>query len=228
MRSLVDDELKSWQHYRDLIPLYLQNSHGFEEHFKILHDLLLGVGTASDGMLNLFDIFNEDFLEFIASLEDADIPDPVVEPSDRYGRKSDFLDKLAALFGVTRSFSVVVDGVTKDLTLNNYELLLLIKMQIVRNDFNGSYEQLKKFYSDAGMNVIAIEDPSVPASCSMYLVLTASDREYSQNVKDMWEAGLLFIKSMGISYVTDYYDLMHIMIWDSNNVNATWDVGRWL
>ena len=38
---MIINKLKSWNYYKEKIPLYIQNSYGIVEHFKILFDLLV-------------------------------------------------------------------------------------------------------------------------------------------------------------------------------------------
>lgn len=234
MTSVLNDTLKSFDYYKSKLPLYLQNSYGFVEHFKIWHELMMSQVEVSDTIHELLNVFDSNYLAKIAALPDADIPEQIIEPTDIYGRSSDILDKLGSLFGITRKFSVSyydenMQHVVANLNLNNFEFLTLLKIQIVRSHFDGSYDNLRQFYAEAGLQTFVVSDVEHPAnSCFLYLALTVdSENEYSDNIKHMFRSGLLLIPSMGIQYIPAYVDLTHILLWDVNEPNVFWDEGRW-
>lgn len=197
--SILPNELKQFEYYVKKCPLYLQNCENFIEHFRIWFDFLMGnasnngiVGTA-DALLDYMDIFADDY--------------PVNDATD-------LLDKLGSIFGLRRNFKF--KGTTFNLT--NEDFLLLIKATVIKNYSNGSYIQMKEFYKKAGLNIIFKSTSN--AAVTVYLI-SLSDNEYSDDVKNMFLKGLLTIKSMGIAY--DFIERSldkPFLVW--NNSNSLW------
>lgn len=63
--SIINEQLQSWQYYLQKVPMWLRKSERFCEHFKIWYDLLINVVNTSDNMLELLNIFDENYLENI-------------------------------------------------------------------------------------------------------------------------------------------------------------------
>lgn len=221
--SVLVEKLKNFDYYLKKIPLYLQSDENFVSHFRIWYDFLVGkenetnnglIGSG-DTLLDLFNIYDENYLEKI----------------NKYGK--DFLDKLANLFNVKRNFSVkyIENNVekSKQLSLNDEDLLLFIKARIIRNYSNGSYEQMRKFYESNGLNIFLKSNDS--ASVRAYLLeMPNSTVEYSENIKTLFLSGLLTIESMGVSYSYSMQPYDKFLIWDKPiDSNYTgWDNGEWV
>ena len=228
--SFVPDKIKSYEWYYNKLPLYLKNSYGFSEHFRIWYELLIsgdknGIVNVGDTLLYLFNIFDENFLQTIANLPDSGATE------GNYGTVSDFLDKLGYLFGVIRNFSVTYkndnnEDVTEDLSLNNEDFLLLIKAQIIKNYCEGTYEQIKGYYNSAGLDVFLITTED-GASAHVYLAATPDSTKYSLNVEKMFKSGLMRIESMGITYTEGVRALDWFLTWYSTRAKEYWDTGVW-
>lgn len=228
--SFVPDKIKSYEWYYNKLPLYLKNSYGFSEHFRIWYELLIsgdknGIVNVGDTLLYLFNIFDKNFLQTIANLPDSGATE------GNYGTVSDFLDKLGYLFGVIRNFSVTYkndnnEDVTEDLSLNNEDFLLLIKAQIIKNYCEGTYEQIKGYYNSAGLDVFLITTED-GASAHLYLAATPDSTKYSLNVEKMFKSGLMRIESMGITYTEGVRALDWFLTWDSTKIKEYWDAGVW-
>lgn len=236
--SILPNTLKDFSYYFNKVPLYLKNSEGFIEHFRIWFDLLVGnydydastfegVVVTEDVILYLLNIFDNDYLQFISNLQGSNSSQTV-----EFGTVSDILDKLAEIYGVRRNFSVtyiIIENtesklVTKELSLNNSELLTLIKTQIIKNYCVGTYEQIQKFYQDINLPVIVLTDDNSSATCSLILEeVTDSTLSYSDNIKDMFLSGLLTIENMGIAYRLQILNLDELGVWDVSN----WDERNW-
>lgn len=241
LQSILNDTLKDFDYYYRKLPKYLRESEGFISHFRIWYDLLVGnksnenntygiVGTA-DTLFALFNIFDQTidfdgnitnhYLEYLNSL-----------PGNDGGTKSDILDKLGLLFGVTRNFSVtytyLYDTYTKELTLNNNDFLILIKAQIIRNYCNGSREQMTEYYRSIGLNVVLVSS-YLPATAFVYLAKYPNESEYrySENVQSMFLAGLLTIHNMGINYEHRLVDVTTLLIWKELPLNNDADTYGW-
>lgn len=226
--SILPDTLKSFDYYLHKVPMFLRRSESFMEHFKIWFDLLNGGQTEHSGiiptadcLLYLMNIFDDSYLSFIDSLED-----------NNSGTVSDILDKLAALFGVSRIFSVTYkndnDEIVKEqLELDNKDLLTLIKAQIVKNYCDGSASQIEDFYDTVGLKVFVITTTS-NATAFLQLVDIRGSIEYSDNVKKMFKAGMLRIDSLGISYDDSTAELTGFLEWDAPPASAQgWGRGLW-
>lgn len=228
--SFVPDKIKSYEWYYNKLPLYLKNSYGFSEHFRIWYELLIsgdknGIVNVGDTLLYLFNIFDKNFLQTIANFPDSGATE------GNYGTVSDFLDKLGYLFGVIRNFSVTYkndndENVTEDLSLNNEDFLLLIKAQIIKNYCEGTYEQIKGYYNSAGLDVFLITTED-GASAHVYLAAPPDSSKYSLNVEKMFKSGLMRIESMGITYTEGVRVLVSFLTWDSTKTKEYWDTGVW-
>ena len=223
-RSIMPDVLKSFEYYVDKLPMFLQESYGFIEHFRIWHDVLNATISASDETLCLLNIFDPDYLSKIRDLEDSGSTGPT-----DYGTKSDILDKLGKFFGVNRTLSCTYEDTTgtrtDELTLNNEDFLLLIKGQIIKNYCEGTYEQLVQYYQNAGLRVFIITSTE-NATSALHLV-ELDEGDYSDNVKKMFKAGLLRIASVGIKYNDYLVKLTGFLTWDGELSGDVWDVGVW-
>lgn len=235
--SVLVEELKSFDYYKNKLPMYLQASDGFTSHFKIWYDLLVGqnengVVNVCDTILNLLNIFDKDFLTKIASYEDAGVTDEHL-----YGTKSDILDKLALFFGFSRKFSCTYTEnqheYSKDLDLDNEDLLLLIKCQVLKSSYDGTYEEYKQFYKDIGLDLLILTKDNYPATVDLLLAkvdgATHGEQGYhSENVNIMFKSDLLRAQSLGITYNCSIVDLTSFLIWDDNRTNPKyWDTGTW-
>ena len=224
--SVINEKIYNFDYYVKKLPLYLRNSDGFVEHFRIWFDVLTSVVENSDQILDLINVFDSNYLTKINELD---------ESKDK--NQSDILDKLGSIFNIKRNFSVtyIPEGqnnpITKQLSLNNKDFLLLIKAQIIKNYSDGSYIQMRKFYGDAKLKIYFYSDN--PASVNVYLLNTpgSEDFDYSNDVLDMFYAGLLTIESMGITYAYSQQSYNDILVWaneDESLGNNEWDSGEWV
>ena len=232
--SFLPEKIESFDYYKEKLPLYLQNSYGFLEHFRIWYELLksdkpeTSVVNVGNLILYLMNIFDKDFLETIAGLEGSGAGE------GDYGDTSDILDKLGDLFGVSRTFTCTyVDEhsqtVTEQLNLNNENFLILIKCQIIKNYCEGTYKQISDYYRAAGLNVFMFTYATDPATCYLYLVEILESDNYSEDVRTMFLAGMLRIESMGITYVNILTNptVTGFLVWDTNESDKYWDEGAW-
>lgn len=222
---MIDKELLDFQYYYNKLPVYLKNSYGFEEHFKIWFDLLSTMDSTEDNIMRFFDIFNKDYLNYINELE---------------GEGSDILDKIGKIFNIKRNLSVpYLDGaekVTKFVSLNNKDFLTFIRATIIKNYCDGSFEQINNFYENINLPIIYIGTNS-PATVNVVMLKTQGEDAVSEEVQTLFKGGLLNIKSMGIIY-SNYtiVDFDSLAIWDlvqktyANNYTNNdkgWDGGQW-
>lgn len=216
MESILSDKLKSFDYYKKKLPLYLQNSYGFAEHFRIWQEVLKdSVVKTADEILQLIDIFDKNYIAYINSLKS--------DESDT----TQMLDFLAELFGQQRKFM----HNNQIITLTDEELCLLIKTQIIKNYFSGTREELLNLYKSIGLRVFYLTTGH--AKCTVYLAYTSEDIDpdadqypymyYSPNIRTMFAIGMLTIESLGITYAYSEIEFGSMLIWDISN----WDEGVW-
>lgn len=222
---MINEELLKFQYYYNKLPLYLKNSYGFEEHFKIWFDLLSSIDSTEDTIIKFFDIFNNNYLDYINELE---------------GEGSDILDKIGKIFNIKRNFSVTYfDGaekITKFVSLNNKDFLTFIRATIIKNYCDGSFEQVNNFYKNANLPIIYIGTNN-PATVSVIMLKSQGEDSVSEEIQALFKGGLLNIKSMGIIYLNyQIIDFDSLAIWDLvkktyENAyvdnNKGWDGGQW-
>lgn len=210
---MLIDKLKTWTYYLNKFPLYLRNSYGFTDHFKILFDLLVQLDLIEDDILKAFDVMSDNYLSFINHLSEDET-------------SSDILDKVAALYGVTRYFNVNVDDEDIALALTNAELLMLIKARIIQFNFDGTYIMTKQFYESIKLPVL-MYNSATSTEAKLFLDISQLQQS-SDNIVNMFKAGLFTIQSLGISYITEVTDTTVLLVWDSSSASRLWDVGKWL
>lgn len=212
-QSLIPEQLKSFNYYKNKLPLYLRQSNTFQEHFRIWYEILVGdgsTGVVGNGeiLLNMLNIFSDDYFTFLATIEGSSATDT----------SSDILDKIANLFGESRYCTVSYQhngtDYNEQLTLTNEELLILIKARIVQNYCDGSLEQINAYYSDIGLN-IKVQTSDDAATANLYLIFY-EERPLS-NIDKMFLSDKLTIRSMGIMYRQQLLVPSNILIWDSIN-----------
>ena len=215
--SLLPERLMDFSFYQNKLPLYLQNSSGFISHFKLWYDLMVGESsytgllTSANDILYLLNIFDPDYLTEIAKLPDY-------TPTT-----CDVLDKIGYIFGVNRVFTI--PGTTpQTVELTNSELLLLIKAKIIQNYYDGTREQIMQYYEDVGLRIFLVTNDEYSAICDV--ILCQIGNEYSANVIAMFEAGMLYVPSMGIGYNFEVETISGALYWDSGTITS-WDVGEW-
>ena len=228
--SILPEELQSFEYYKGLTPMYLQDVHGFLDQVKIWFDLsmqkasILTCGT--DVRCGAVVVGSR--TESIVSVIDKTFAflDIFNTSGQHLSESADILDKLASLFGVSRQFSVTIEDKKKQLNLSDNDLLILIKCQVIKNFFNGTYEHLMRCFEIVNLPIMPLTDTQ-PAHCKMYMLLQ-DENEVSQNVKDMFLSGMLSVESMGIYYTYAIQIAQNIAIFDSLSSTAVFDIGQFI
>lgn len=236
---MFNEELKNFNYYWTKVPLYLRNSYGYETHFRLLYDIMVssddkaGFINCTETLLEELNVFDDDYLSYIASFVDSGaIYDEEKGIYTDYGSYSDILDKLGSLYGVNRHFNVTYtkDGRTieKNISLNNEDFLTLIKIQIIRYNCEGSYEQMAELYSS--IHLYMYIQNTGHAEITARLVV---EENTSQDIIDMFLAGMLTIKPMGVDIIHDVVENVEaILIWDAfypdKEKKNGWDDGVWV
>lgn len=210
--SFIHEKLKDFNYYISKLPMYLQQSYGFIYQFRIWYDLLVGndnKGIVGNGeiLLNLLNIYDDEYLEYLNEIGDDDI-----------------LDKIGLLYGITRnvdvSYTIGESTINEQLFLNDSDFLAYIKSRIIQNYCNGTLQQIVDYYNDIKVNSIyVINNPDVSASAKLYLIKDLDDD--LTNMDKLFLAGKLKIQSMGISYTYEFLDTSRVLLWDSINTELS-------
>lgn len=227
--SILPEELQSFEYYKGLTPMYLQDVHGFLEQVKIWFNSTMQKSTVlTCGTDVPCGVEADSRTESIVSVIDKTFAflDIFNTSGQHLSESADILDKLASLFGVSRQFSVTIEDEKKQLNLSDNDLLILIKCQIIKNFFNGTHEHLMRCFEIVNLPVMPLTDTQ-PAHCKMYMLLQ-DENEVSQNVKDMFLSGMLSVESMSIYYTYAIQIAQNIAIFDSLSSTAVFDVGQFI
>lgn len=221
---MIIEKLKNFTYYYNKLPMYLRNSETFPEHFRIWVEIIQGMDNYADDMLGLVEVFDLNYLTKYGNICD------------------DFLDKLGALYGVSREFSVkyeeeVEQGgttqvveVTKYLSLSQNEYIILLKTQIIKNFFDGTYEQIYEFYKKSNLPIVYITLNEGECNVILWKNILKSINSNSENIIDMFKSGLLTIESIGVSYKYLTLDGSEGLTWGNieGTIGTQWDVGVWV
>lgn len=215
---MINEKLVDFNYYYNKLPLYLRNSETFPEHLRIWVEFIQGMNNYADDMLGLIDVFNPNYMQKYGDFCD------------------DFLDKLGALYGVRKQFSVTYlddnnQEVTKELTLNRTEFYILIKAQIIKNFFDGTNEQLNDFYVQASIPMIYVTATSGQCYILLLVDKLKEINENSDNIIDMFKNGLLSVESMGIHYNRITKQSSASLEWGNDSdlsIGTLWDNGEWV
>lgn len=228
---MLPDKLKDWQYYVDKLPLYLKNASGYKEHFEILYDLLVSLSDMQDKILDALNILQANYFDKyvnngLAVDNELYADDSLMVDGNQYL----LFDYIAALFGLTRNFSVTYDDgggeTTTALSLSNEELYLLIKARIIQNNYDGSYTQAMDYYSKIGLPIYFVT--AGPAQADLYLDTTTA---LSDNIQVLFLAGLFTLQSLGITYDYHVGNVGRIGVWgatgDTVSNKNSWNNAYW-
>lgn len=189
--SVLNERLQNFNYYLEKLPLYLRDSSNFSSHFKLWFDLLTSEkGQSIVGVIdNIFDI-----LDCVTGSVDDYL--------SRNENCSDMLDKIASIYGISRYLTINDEPIT----LSDSDLLVLIRCTIIKNHFDGTFELLKYLYYQIGLHVAIYTNNNTV--CEMMLLCGDLLGDiYTDNVKTMFEAGLLTVQSLGITYIFQTVDI---------------------
>lgn len=195
MDSLIDLEIKEFNYYQKKVPLFYQNSYGFLDMLRsMFNPLRQGIKVMEDLLYGRY-IFDNDYSEWINMLEGSE-----------EGTVSSILDHFAEYYGLSRILAV--NG--EELTLTNDELLLLIRAQVIKNNFDGTAKQARQFYSRAlsGYNSEIVVATTGSAKAKAYLRIgSLVDKPITDNIKKLFLGGYLTIESVGIQYTYEIAEI---------------------
>ena len=218
---MIKPEILNYEYYISKLSMFMRDSYGIKEQLAIFVDWLKSIDNFSEVIANTIDIWNEEYAS-------------EMEKYDKKGEQFKPLDYIANIVGCSRVNKIYVskdlDGtqydppIEKILTLNNSELLDLIKIKIVQNNYTGSKKELRDLYQnklDYKLIIGLTSDTSgasyQSATCLVYLDDNKTTDEHepiSDNIKYLFKYSDLFIKSLGIDYqmalVTDLDQILKL------------------
>jgi hypothetical protein len=190
---MIRKDLLDFQYYLNRLSMFMKESYGITEQVEIFYQQLKRVNEEYDYFFDQLDIFN---------VQNKELPSNYV---------SSLIDKVAAIFGCYRHFTINLEGTDIDINLTNEDFITYIKCQIVKQNFDGTREQLKRIYttieeketikSEDSLDLILVymlnPTPENTLQCTIYWV---NFTDYSENLQKLFLAGYLTIESMGVLY----------------------------
>lgn len=176
---MIREDLLEFQYYLDKLSMFMKESYGITEQVEIFYRQLYEVNIKLDYFFSKLNIFENQI----------EIP-------------HDILDVIGSIFGLYRQFTIQVNNQDIQIDLNDEDFLTYIKCQIVKQNFKGTYEEIKKLYTTddtqalyTGMNFIYNLTESM--LCRIYF---SNYTNYDTDIQNLFLAGYLTVESMGISY----------------------------
>lgn len=222
---MINEKTLKWKYYLNKLPLYLQSSYGFKEHFKMLFQIMINTNSTVTDLLNALNLTDKNYYNNL-NIKKSEKEDLKTSSSEYV---YDLLDKIGLLYGVNRYLDVDYTDINGDyqhqsLKLNNEEFLKLILVKVVQNSYLGTYEDIRKLYNLIELPIYLYN--SEETSGEVYCVF--DNREInSNNLLYLFYADLLSIKSMGIKYNYRTIDQSNVGEWDADLDTKLWDVGEW-
>ena len=212
---MLPTKLKTLDYYLKKMTLFIRNSYGIEDQMNTTFGFLSQIDTTIDTFFTQLNLLSDTGINAINALSTTE---------------SDILDKVAAIYGLTRTFDLsYVDPITgpalRKITLTNTELQMLIKAKVVQNHYDGTYLTCKEFYENVDLPIYEYTS-SQPATVEVYLDQTQGI-DFTDNVVSMFLAGLFTIKSMGLKYICQTINDPVIATWDNTNRLQVFDKGVW-
>ena len=242
---LLDENLLTFDYYKNLTPMYLQQSYGFLDIFKIYYDLGFAENEETTDIDGLFasnetiasentivgkpkyiEFYNLSIIEFIEKLFNS---------LDVYSKNvnKDVLYKLCNFFGISKNVRVhfydytAEEWVTKNLSLTDDELLLYLKCKIIQNRYDGTAKMANDLYDRVGLPIFMVTRTNNEAYCQVWLLMY-DDTQFSQNIQELFLSGLLTLKSVGVRYSHRIQVATNIALFDSTDTNRGFDKGRFI
>lgn len=195
---MIRKDLLEFKYYLDRLSMFMKESYGIQEQVEIFYQQLKQANEQFEYLFDQLDIFN---------VQDENIPENYV---------SALIDKIGVIFGCYRKFTIFLNNQYEEINLNDEDFIIYIKCQIVKQNFQGTREQLSAIYTtyedgqvtknkllDLIMVYVLYQVPtgSPPVlnsvQCNIYW---CNYSQYSENLLKLFLAGYLTIESMGILY----------------------------
>lgn len=199
---MLKEKLTQREYYLNKLSMFLKESYGITAQMDVLVNWVQSVDNFSDISLACYDIWNENYKKDLQRM----VPN-----------NEDFkpLDNLAELFGFQRYMKLSYHDeltdtdVSENLHFSNNDLVDLIKVKIIQNNYQGTLQELVDLYAEKlgyTLYISLSKDTRystryLSAYCLVYLEEKKIDGEIiSENLKKMFKYSELFLKSLGIEY----------------------------
>lgn len=187
---MIREDLLEFQYYLDRLSKFMQESYGICGQVETFWSLLKQVNDYYDEFFKKLNFFSED-------------------------PEGDMLDKIGAIFGCRRNFTIPIYNASDPFIIDNYaqinlddgDFLTYIKTQVIKQNFDGTRETLQKLYStyvngqiQKGMIDLRFlymtENQEDGAVCT----IRWDTENPSENLRLLFENGYLTIESLGVLY----------------------------
>ena len=250
---IAKKELLELEYYLQRMSLFMNESHGFEDRMRIFWNILTSIDTFYNKLFEYYDILNvvnpdKDYYTYY--LKDADnvsskTKGAIKDGNGNYFVPIEMLDKVGAIFNCTRNITIKCSALdengnyintsptTEDdliskkfVTLNNKEFLTYIKMQIRKQYFNGSREELAALYgAENSTNADEInlyyvtqynltEQQNVDSATVTIYWSNGASAVFTPTMRYLFLNGLLTIESLGISYQRTIQNIDNLSMFD--------------
>lgn len=217
INKLLPEKLSSYDWYLDQLTLMLKNDSGVVGQVKFYIDILKKLESEGLNFLNNVDIFNIETYRY-----------------------DDLLNKLASIFGCSRRNYINGESVE----LSNSELIILILVTVMKNNYDGTLKTLKESYekvckiindSEIGLaiEVNCFRDDNNNATANIIFGYQIADEHKSEaeHLVKLLENGFFNIKSCGIAYEIVVADKSKGSLWAKSNEaidgGAIWGDSYW-
>ena len=176
--SMLKEKLLDWNWYKNKIPLYLQNSYGYQEHFKIFYDILVNLDESGQKILNYLDITN------VQNITDKE-------------QSSDILDFIGNLYSIKRKIKFYNKNSEEyiTITLSDNDFLKILLVNIFQINYDGTRKSFLDFYEKTfGDTLKFYINKEQFKSINVVSSLTGDLKAIYDNTD------LLFVNIMGINY----------------------------
>lgn len=200
---MIREDLLEFQYYLNRLSMFMKESYGITEQTELFYRQLKTVNEQFDIFFNNLKIF-DDKIVFL----------------------SDFLDLIGSYFECYRQFTIQLNGSYIQINLqNNREFLDYIRCQIIKQNFKGTYDEIKRLYThyenreiksglvDLQFDYVLLQEDQESLSCRIYF---SNYNNYTEQIKNLFLAGYLTIESMGINYDRECINIYDISTFASD------------
>ena len=239
MSNLMYDRYLTHEYYHSRMSLFMRNSYGMIDRCDNYVDLLNNVHDVGIDLTNRLNIFlNEDYF--------------TINNVDENSTKDTTLDIIASMFSLKRTFKLKYidsDGIlnekivnkeyNEEITLTNRDLLAYIQITIIKNNFQGTNEELLYLYNKNTTHYLvqnlgliytwcnSMSGSSEPLTCLIYFKNVNDYLINRPNIVKMFYGGLLTIESLGITYKKSCITNVFAIQFDKTYMYPDTDITTW-
>ena len=227
---MLKERLLNKNFYLDHMSMFLKDSFGIIDREETYRANLINVNKIADDIISRYDIYNLLFEEDYFTRNNID-------PTST---EDVWLDNIADIFGIQRTFNIKYKGVAyggdsthygpagswvnETITLTNKQLYLYIKIMITKLNYQGTAGEIIDLYkNDPDIDDLKIYYSWGDASlnCDVYLCNTTEiydNGNYNSSIVKMFLADLFLIESLGVVYNKQLTLAAFRAVFDANNV----------